>query len=147
MISQNDIAVATTLLHRYISVHKEVFGFSVRKVIPIPFLFKKTDFPYLWSEAEEIGCELERLSQAIESNVLTLERDAVILDYLQALRETVEQLAVILKKLAQKASKTDKYSKDQYQSDMDVYDRLCKSYSKLGQKLNSHLSDQTSVTE
>lgn len=58
MISQNDIAVATTLLNRYLAVHKEVFGFSLRKVIPIPFLFKKTDFPYLWSEAEEIACEL-----------------------------------------------------------------------------------------
>lgn len=69
------------------------------------------------------------------------------MDYLLALRETVEQLAMLLKKLAQKASKTDEYGKEQYQSDMDVYDRLCESYSKLGQKLNAHLSDPSSGTQ
>tara|TARA_B110000196_G_scaffold187845_1_gene160955 strand:- start:420 stop:794 length:375 start_codon:yes stop_codon:yes gene_type:complete len=121
-------------------VHQEVFGFSLRKVLPIPFLFKKIDYAYLWSESDEIHHELRRLIIEVQDNPLTLKRDNIFTIYLTALSESASKLALLLKKLSQKSNGISKYEKSEYLSDLDSYELSQKKYSALGVQLNEHLS-------
>ena len=88
MINHSYIARSSDFLARHVSVHQEVFGFSLRKLLPIPFLFKKIDYVYLWSESDEIHHELRRLIIEVQDNPLTLKRDNIFTIYLTALSES-----------------------------------------------------------
>jgi hypothetical protein len=108
--------------------------------LPIPFLFKKIDYAYLWSESDEIHHELRRLIVEIQDNPLTLKRDNIFTIYLTALSESASKLALLLKKLSQKSNGISKYEKSEYLSDLDAYGLSQKKYSALGVQLNEHLS-------
>lgn len=140
MINHSYIARSSDFLARHVSVHQEVFGFSLRKVLPIPFLFKKIDYAYLWSESDEIHHELRRLIIEVQDNPLTLKRDNIFTIYLTALSESASKLALLLKKLSQKSNGISKYEKSEYLSDLDSYELSQKKYSALGVQLNEHLS-------
>lgn len=140
MINHSYLAKSSDLLARHVSVHSEVFGFSVRKLLPIPFLFKKIDYAYLWSESDEIYHELRRLISDIQESPLTLKRDEILIEYLSALSESSRHLSVLLKRLSQKSSGISNYQRSEYNSDLETYERSQKRYSKLGIKLNEHLA-------
>ncbi|KOE80247.1 hypothetical protein ACS86_17610 [Vibrio alginolyticus] len=140
MINHSYLEKSSDLLARHVSVHNEVFGFSVRKLLPIPFLFKKIDYAYLWSESDEIYHELSRLITDIQENPLTLKRDEILIKYLSALSESSRYLSILLKRLSQKSSGISNYQKSEYNSDLETYERSQEKYSKLGIKLNEHLA-------
>ncbi|WP_392385180.1 hypothetical protein [Marinomonas primoryensis] len=142
MISHSYIAKSSDLLARHVLVHDELFGFSLRKLIPIPFLFAKIDHAYLWSESEEIHHELKRLVIEIEGNPLTLDLDSIFTTYLIALSESADKLAELLKKLSQKSNNINSYEKADYLADLKAYNFSQTKYSQLGQQLNEHFSNK-----
>ena len=142
MINHAYIARSRDLLVRHVSVHDEVFGFSIRKLIPIPFLFKKIDYAYLWSESDEIHHDLKRLIKEVQKNPFSLERDNIFITYLVALSESASKLATLLKRLSQKANGISSYEKQEYLTDLEVYELSQEKYSMLGMKLNTHLEKE-----
>jgi hypothetical protein len=140
VISHAYLAQTKDLLSRIIAVHKELFGFSIRKIIPIPFIFKQIDHAFLWGEVKEVYHELNRLISNIKENPLTLARDNIFITYLEALADSANLFSVLLKRLSQKSSNINTYTKVEYLSDLEAYEVSQSKYSKLGVLLNQHLA-------
>ena len=49
------------LLLQYIKIHNNIFKFSLRRIIPIPFIFKAIDFETHGRETENILSQLEEI--------------------------------------------------------------------------------------
>ncbi len=142
MISNDYLNTATNFLNRHVAVHNEIFRFSIRNIVPLPFLFKKIDFAYLWSECEEIYHELGRFIAEVEENVLILEREKIFTEYLKALQISSMSLSTITNKLSKKSNNIASYNKAEYDKDLGSYQRTRTSYSNLGSALNEHLKNQ-----
>jgi len=56
--------------------------------------------------------------------------------YINAMRNVVDQLRVILKGLKEKSNDVDAYSWTEYQNDLDHHNKLLSTYRAIGQKMN-----------
>jgi hypothetical protein len=137
----NLIAVRiNALLTQYIEVHDVVFKFSLRKIIPLPFIFKATDFSSLHCRAEQIIIELNTCDQQICNfieNGLSGERFAhFLLKYCQALVNAVSLLRVILHQLYLKSQHLCEYTWKEYDKQVKLYDKAVSVYTTMGDELN-----------
>lgn len=128
--------VVHNILDRYIQVHDDIFKFSLRKVIPIPGLFKPIDYKLHY---ESLYC----LKEELEGFIINLDDSndfaAILKQYAQALMDTILFLREICGKLYEK-SKDDLglYSKQQYQNNIAAYQSLVQRYRALGLELNRY---------
>jgi hypothetical protein len=125
---------ANQLLTIYIRCHDEIFGFSLRKIIPIPFLFKRINYSQLLLALSAVSGELEGIgSETVESEPQSFQ------EYVQALHKTVEALSKICLKMMSKINGAD-YSAEAYSLDVEMYNRLAENYYAIGGKLNKELA-------
>lgn len=129
------------ILQSYVQTHDEVFGFSLRKVIPLPFIFKKMDFQSLY---EQCRFREREIKEVVDQLPATSSEAPELLESLkvfsQALFATVEKLEQICGKLWDKAEKKKVYSPDEYNRDVAEYNHLVASYQEAGHHLNLQIN-------
>lgn len=129
------------LLGKYIEIHDAVFKLSWRKIIPLPFIFKRVDFGHLHTGAEQILSQLgtcdQRINNLTEGLTQQENRFAHFLsEYCVALIETVSLLRGILDQLHLKSEDSGRYSLTEYNRECDLYKNAVDKYSAMGNQLN-----------
>ncbi|SDM35213.1 hypothetical protein SAMN05518871_10114 [Psychrobacillus sp. OK028] len=123
------------LFEQKVEMHIEIFKPSIRKMIPIPFIFQKTDFNMLVEMGNDILNGIEKCQNRIEiiiayenrqNNNITID----ILNYLQVFHETQSKLLHIAHGLDEKARGI--------KLNYDTHRHLCNEYDKLNSILYGH---------
>jgi hypothetical protein len=87
----NELIRVNKILHDYTAIHDAIFKFSWRKALPIPGLFKPTDFGAHVKDLSRLASKLTTLSSALKADSEALEGShqyaAALLEAVQALRE------------------------------------------------------------
>jgi hypothetical protein len=139
------VAVASEvgmILHRYIEVHDEIFGFSLRKLLPILGIFQPIDFTLQFRSLRFIETDLELVAEQLpDSCPEAVELRAVLEDYTQRLLSTVLKLQEICGHLFRKADGTEVYSRQDYKHDLEIYNRSMTLYRSSGSHLNRLLNN------
>ena len=135
-----------SLLSRYIVIHDAVFKFSLRKVIPLPSIFKAIDFGDLYNQAKQIIAELEKYNRETEDLIqkaTQIERrfGLSLSEYCVALIETVSLLRDILFQLYLKSQNLSGYRLSEYNKQCDLYKKAASEYRSLGGRLNDVYSE------
>jgi hypothetical protein len=128
------------LLTQYIEIHDVAFKFSLRKIIPLPFIFKAIDFDSLCYQPEKIKTELNTCNQQIcylIENGLNKNRFTYFLsEYCQALVVAVSLLRGILHQLYLKSQHSCEYTWGKYDEQIKLYDKAMNKYTTMGNDLN-----------
>jgi hypothetical protein len=87
---------ANAILRKYVVIHDAIFKFSWRKTLPIPGIFKATDFGAHFRDLGRLASELAAISSALKAESRSLEGShqytAAVLEAVQALREICGRL-------------------------------------------------------
>ena len=129
------------LLSRYIEINDDIFKFSWRKIIPLPFIFKPIDFVHLHSRTKQILSQLETCSQQINSLIEDLVQEEshfahFLSEYCMALIETVSLLKEIIYHLRLKSEGSEKYSLTEHNKQCNLYKNAVDKYRTMGNQLN-----------
>src|SRR3989338_4849772 len=125
---------------RYLDVHRNLFKFSFRRILPISGLFKKIDYQNLLVELQDIKLhiilELSRLEKTFLGTVDVIteyDKDflSVSLNYAKKIMEAIVCLIGITEKLQQKTLGDKTYTRQQYQTEVDSWERLDKEATSL----------------
>lgn len=94
------------VLSQYIVIHDDIFGFSIRKIIPIPGIFKVVDYAGYMASLSTMSGQLNQIGESIDS---FLEREpgssptasflAALKEYSNALSQTIGLLNTVCYKL------------------------------------------------
>jgi len=129
------------LLSQYVAIHNDVFKTSIRRIIPLPFLFKAIDFQTHYRETEGILSQLQESKESI-SKILSqygpAQKDYLELlsRYVDALSETVSRFRIVLGSLYAKSERLASYNWKQYKEELAQYESASQGYLSLGKKLN-----------
>ena len=140
----NDIAYKINeLLYEYVNIHNDVLSrkFSIREIIPIPFLFKPVDYSIPVGELDKI---MERLNEIMyELQAYSEENELkehpfyiTAAKYISLLYKAVKLLRNILYKLYLKARGKGDYSYREFNRELDSYQQEVKVYSEFGNDFN-----------
>ena len=125
------------ILKRYITVHDEIFSFSIRRLIPLPFIFKEIDFQTVYRDCRFRERELYEVIEQLPNKSFEASNLLMVLrEYSSALLKTISKLKVISEKLWKKADKEIKYEKPEYKSDLEDYFSCVQKYQEIGRRLN-----------
>ena len=135
------VAEINVLLNRYIEIHNDVFKFSLRKIIPLPFVFKTIDFNELHNKAKQILAELEVSNKRINSLIKYVHQKESLFahflaEYCAALIETVSLLKRILYQLYLKSENSNEYNLSEHNKMLKSYEETVNKYSAIGTRLN-----------
>ena len=87
----DELIRANTILGEYVAIHDAIFKFSWRKTLPIPGVFKTTDFGSHFRDLDRLASKLTAISTALKAESGSLEGShqytAALLETIQALRE------------------------------------------------------------
>lgn len=126
------------LLHRYIAVHDRIFRFSLRRLVPIPGLFKAINFQQHFESLRFIEMDLQRVLEDFGRSALARsEAGERFLAYGATLSAAVAQLRQICGHLFQKADGTVEYTSSQYEHDLAEYNQRVARYRQLGARVNA----------
>jgi hypothetical protein len=131
------------ILDRYINVHDDIFKFSLRKIIPIPGVFKRIDFQRHFESLRFAERDLENVIKqlpASSSSASSFLSD--LKQYCARLAITIALFRDICGNLFEKADGTIEYSKEQYQQDLQAYHASIPDYQQTGARLNEELNIQ-----
>lgn len=142
------------VLSAFIAVHNDVFSKSLRRIIPIPGIFRPVDFNGHCQVLAEISKRIEtiaaRFGELRISDVGEL-RDGdsassihnalmMSMTYCEALNDAVKKLRLISSNLEKKASGSATYSKKRYCDDLKAYRAAETIYYELGDAMNTSFS-------
>jgi hypothetical protein len=116
------------VLGHYIQIHDRIVKFSLRKIIPIPGLFKPIEYCRYEQELATL-CSQLATRQADIAEAIKLETPvgdeadflATLAKYSAALMETLERLRSICAELCRKSENSGVYEFDKYKVDMQHY--------------------------
>lgn len=131
----NEIYEVHRILERYIVIHDAIFKFSWREIIPIPGLFKPIKFGQHVADLNSLISSLDKLSTCL----LKVGVPEIFNQYILALLDTVRFLRDMCKRLYDKSQGDQSYTKDQYKSDMAIYERFVNKYRSLGSAMNQYI--------
>ena len=128
------------LLTEQIAVNDELFRFSVRKAIPLPFIFKKIDYSLLHDRATRSLEQAQSVAQSLEEmedNVAEGDEQfyRALREYHNSLTHIFDCLVMMLDKLKRKAAGEYDYPHRYYQQDVEEYERVKEHCYKLGEQL------------
>lgn len=132
------------VLTKYILIHDDIFKFSIRKLIPIPGIFKKIDYKSHCMNLEILSEELNMIEneiKKIQSNNSDKTKDLLIstlCKYAASLNQTMKKLYSISHSLYKK-TEGETYSASDYQQEMAIYNQYVEKYRNIGLELNSLL--------
>ena len=122
------------LLARYVAVDDAIFGFSWRRLLPIPGIFRQMPFDQYAAELSGIGTALEEAGNSLANDSSTPDLYA---RYASSLLEAVRTLHQICEKLAgESRGNIGSYRYSGYRSDVVTYRRLVNEYTSVGAELN-----------
>ena len=136
---------ANAVLHKYVAIHEAIFKFSWRKALPIPGLFKATDFGAHVRELGRLASELAAISSALKADSESLEGSH---QYAAALLEAVQALREICGRFYEKSQgNLSKYPMAEYNADLKTYEGLMNKCQELGVALNQHIHGDSAQPE
>ena len=125
------------ILHEYVAIHDAIFKFAWRKAIPIPGLFKPTDFGTHFKDLSRLASKLTVISSALNENTEAL---AGSHQYAAALLEAVQALREICRRFYEKSQgHLSKYPMAEYNADLKVYEGLLNKCQEFGIALNRQM--------
>ncbi|HSQ50499.1 MAG TPA: hypothetical protein VLL94_04450, partial [Nitrospiraceae bacterium] len=83
------------ILGEYVTIHDAIFKFSWRKTLPIPGLFKSTDFGSHFRDLDRLASKLAAISAALKAEPEALKGSH---QYTEALLETIRALRDICRR-------------------------------------------------
>jgi hypothetical protein len=136
-----ELALRTNeLLQQYVKIHDDIFAFSVRKMIPLPGIFKAIDYQSHFEGLYFIKEELEGIISSIAISPQSNNEFARALEaYSKSLLETILILREMCGNLYEKSQgDLTSYRKSQYNVDLRNYQASVERYTALGQRLNAY---------
>jgi hypothetical protein len=125
------------ILQEYVAIHDAIFKFAWRKAIPIPGLFKPTDFGAHFKDLSKLASKLIAISSALKAESGALEGTQ---QYAAALLEAVQALRDICGRFYEKSQgHLNKYPMAEYNADLKVYEGLLNRCQEFGIALNRQL--------
>jgi len=127
------------ILSDYLKIHNSIFKFNLRKLIPIPFIFKRIDYLKHANQCEALIKELTEIRIIYRSR----SEDGsdfykLIDDYIIKLESTIIILHEICKKFN---DNTWSYTYNYYKKDIQRYEATRTQYVALGRELNKYIKD------
>ena len=136
---------ANAILGEYVVIHDAIFKFSWRKTVPIPGIFKATDFGAHFKDLGRLASELTALSSALKGEPGSLEGSH---QYTAALLEAVQALREICGRFYEKSQgDLSKYPMAEYNANLKSYEGLMNKCQELGAALNQRLHDTSAQPE
>ena len=136
---------ANAILHKYVAIHDAIFKFSWRKALPIPGLFKPTDFGAHFKSLGRLASELAAISSALKAESGSLEGSH---QYTVALLEAVHALREICGRFYEKSQgDLSKYPMAEYNADLKTYEGLMNKCQELGIALNRQVRGESAQPE
>jgi hypothetical protein len=133
----NELIRVNKILHEYTAIHDAIFKFSWRKALPIPGLFKPTDFGAHVKDLSRLASKLTTLSSALKADSEALEGSH---QYAAALLEAVQALREICGRFYEKSrGNPGKYPMAKYNADLKAYEGLVNRCQELGVALNQRI--------
>ena len=138
------VANVNDILSRYILIHDQIFKFSIRKLLPIPGLFKATSFCKHENDLDALLGELVTARDSISDHLIGLrevsttegEFIGMLEEYAAALTDTIYQLHGISSELCLKRRGEGDYPHRRYQAEVDSYEKSLDRYRQVGDRLN-----------
>jgi hypothetical protein len=141
----NELIRANAILREYIVIHDMIFKFSWRKIVPVPGIFKATDFGAHFRDLSRLASELADLSSELKAESGSLEGSqqytAALLEAVQALREICGRF------YAKSQGDLSKYPMAEYNANLKTYEGLMNKCQQLGAALNQHLHGESAEPE
>ncbi|NWF71867.1 MAG: hypothetical protein HXY51_02315 [Nitrospirae bacterium] len=129
------------ILHEYVAIHDAIFKFAWRKAIPIPGLFKPTDFGAHFKGLTRLASKLSAISSALNEDTGALEGSH---QYAAALLEAVQALREICRRFYEKSQgHLSKYPMAEYNADLKVYEGLLNKCQEFGIALNRKMHEDS----
>jgi hypothetical protein len=121
------------VVRRYAAIRKTTFRVSIRSVIPIPGVFKATDFDASRAALDALQEEMGRITLSIsdllcKKDLFSTSIDLYYLeaprDYAQGMKYVISELSKICRRLEEKSIGTNAYSWSEYRRELAALDRL-----------------------
>ena len=136
---------ANAILREYVAIHDAIFKFSWRKTLPIPGIFKATDFGARFRDLGRLASELAALSSALKAESGSLEGSH---QYAAAVLESVQALREICGRFYEKSQgDLSKYPMAEYNANLKTYEGLMNKCQELGVALNQHIRSDSAQPE
>lgn len=134
-----ELTRTNAILGEYVAIHDAIFKFSWRKTLPIPGLFKATDFGTHFKDLDRLASKLVAISAALKTESGSLagshQYTTALLDAIQALRE-------ICRRFYEKSQgDLSKYPMAEYNANLKTYEGLMNKCQELGVALNQRIRD------
>jgi hypothetical protein len=140
------------LLARYVAVHDECFASSIRRVIPIPGIFKPIDFKQLHMRLREIYIELQKSQRKIHDlqeggqiNPQWARFSQALSEYSGSVAQSVGWLSSICSHLSDRVDGRE-YRATKYKEDLIGYETSIDRYRVKGAELNELLRSASSAS-
>ncbi len=132
------------MLKAYVDVHNYIFKRSIRRIMPIPLVYRSIDFDTCLSALQNVSRGLDICSSTNRQLRNSCNGDlAEYLDslhnYVAALQTTVALLQKVVRGLMSKIPSRSNYSWHMYRADIREYKRSIDAYYFLGGSLNKEL--------
>ena len=135
---------ANAILAEYAAIHDAIFKFSWRRTLPIPGIFKATDFGAHFKDLNRLAAKLAPISSRLEAESGSEESYR----YTAALLEAIQALREICKRFHEKShGDLSKYPMAEYNANLKIYEGLMNTCQELGAALNQRLHDDSAQPE
>jgi hypothetical protein len=141
----DELIRTNAILNEYAAIHDAIFKFSWRKTLPIPGLFKATDFGAHFKDLDRLASKLAGICSELKIEPGVLEGSH---HYMDALLETIQALREICRRFyKQSQGEIGKYPMADYNADLKTYEVLVNKCQELGIALNQRLRDEDILPE
>ena len=133
----DELIRTNAILGEYVAIHDAIFKFSWRKTLPIPGLFKATDFGAHFKDLNRLASKLTAISAALKTESESLEGSH---QYTAALLEAIRALREICRRFYEKSrGNLGKYPMAEYNANLKTYEGLMNKCQELGVALNQRI--------
>jgi hypothetical protein len=140
-----ELTRTNAILDEYVAIHDAIFKFSWRKTLPIPGLFKATDFGAHFKDLNRLASKLTAISTALKTESGSLEGSH---QYTAALLEAIQALREICRRFYEKSrGNLAMYPMAEYNANLKAYEGLMNKCQELGLALNQHIRDKQGQPE
>jgi hypothetical protein len=141
----DELIRANAILGEYVAIHDAIFKFSWRRTLPIPGIFKATDFGAHFKDLNRLATKLAAAASGLKEESGPLEGSY---EYATALLKAIQALREICKRFHEKSQgDLSKYPLAEYNANLKVYEGLMNRCQELGAALNQRLHDDSARPE